>query len=129
MLSSRAAVYLGQPEFLMKYFRRCTEDPYRESSNKGGYVNLGMAVNALCEEEINRRLNQGDLWRHTPVWQHYFGTTYRALWAGDLVQETKTMSNQFSAQPGLRKSKLGRAFVSNKTQYQLDMVAKTKTQA
>ena len=74
MLSSRAAVYLGEPEFLMKCFGRCSEDPYSESSNKAGYVNLGTAVNALCEKELNRRLNQGDLWRHTPVWQHYFGT-------------------------------------------------------
>ena len=60
-------------------------------SNPGGYVNLGTAVNGLCEggillmqkyfhfnftlivELLSERLRQDDLWQHESDWQHYFG--------------------------------------------------------
>ena len=60
-------------------------------SNPGGYVNLGTAVNGLCEggillmqkyfhfkftlivELLSERLRRDDLWRHESDWQHYFG--------------------------------------------------------
>ena len=60
-------------------------------SNPEGYVNLGTAVNGLCEggillmqkyfhfkltlilELLSERLRRDDLWRHESDWQHYFG--------------------------------------------------------
>jgi len=72
MLSQRAQVYLGEREFLMKCFGKCASDIYSES-NPGGYVNLGTAVNSLCEDLIAERLRREDLWQHEPEWQHYYG--------------------------------------------------------
>merc|ERR1712088_1278569 len=72
MLSQRAQVYLGEPEFLMKCLCKCASDNYSKS-NPEGYVNLGTAVNGLCEELLSERLRRHDLWRHESDWQHYFG--------------------------------------------------------
>ena len=49
-----------------------SRDEYTKS-NPSGMVNLGTAVNSLCESEISSRLSRGDLWQHQPAWQHYFG--------------------------------------------------------
>jgi len=65
MLSKRSAVYLGETEFLAKNFIKCMMDPT--------IMNTGTAVNALCEDIIQERLNKGDLFSHEPLWQHYFG--------------------------------------------------------
>jgi len=72
MLSQRAQVYLGEPEFLMNCLCKCASDNYSKS-NPGGYVNLGTAVNGLCEELLSERLRRHDLWQHESDWQHYFG--------------------------------------------------------
>jgi DNA-binding transcriptional MocR family regulator len=42
-------------------------------SNPTGYINLGTAVNCLCEDVILERFLRGDLWSHEPAWQHYTG--------------------------------------------------------
>ena len=58
MFSKRANVFLGEPEFLMGCLTRCVEDAFDKESNKEGFVNLGTAVNSLCEDIIKERLNQ-----------------------------------------------------------------------
>ena len=50
MLSKRSAVYLGETEFLAKNFIKCMMDPT--------IMNTGTAVNALCEDIIQERLNK-----------------------------------------------------------------------
>ena len=73
MVSKRATgVYLQEMEFLVKSFISCAMDPYSEETPEG-MVNLGTAVNSLCEAELSCRLNAGDLWQHRPAWQHYYG--------------------------------------------------------
>ena len=82
-------MFLGDPEFLMGCLTRCVEDPFDKKSNKEGFVNLGTAVNSLCEDIIKERLDkvtaddnsntiieevfQGDVFRHEAPWQHYMG--------------------------------------------------------
>jgi len=56
----------------MKCCGKCGSDDYNES-NAGGYVNLGTAVNGLCEDLLAEKLQQGDLWQHEREWQHYYG--------------------------------------------------------
>jgi len=73
MFSKRANVFLGDPEFLMGCLTRCVEDPFDKESNKEGFVNLGTAVNSLCEDIIKERLDKGDVFRHEASWQHYMG--------------------------------------------------------
>ena len=87
MFSKRAEVFLGEPEFLLSCLNRCGEDAYNRESNKEGFVNLGTAVNSLCEDIIKERLDkvsgeyeceseevlQGDVFRHEAPWQHYMG--------------------------------------------------------
>ena len=50
MLSTRASVYLGEPEFLVNCFIKCIMDPT--------IVNMGTAVNALCEDILQDRLSK-----------------------------------------------------------------------
>ena len=89
MFSRRAEVFLGEPEFLMGCNSRCGGDAYDPESNKEGFVNLGTAVNGLCEDIIKERLDkvvvddtsdikyikilQGGMFRHEAPWQHYMG--------------------------------------------------------
>lgn len=65
MLSMRSSVYLGEHEFLVKCFIRCLVDPT--------IINMGTAVNALCEDIIQERFKKDDLFTHEPAWQHYMG--------------------------------------------------------
>ena len=58
MLSRRSEVYLGEPEFLVKCLVQCGRDAYNSKENREGFVNLGTAVNSLCEEVIKKRLEQ-----------------------------------------------------------------------
>ena len=51
-------MFLGDPEFLMGCLTRCVEDPFDKESNKEGFVNLGTAVNSLCEDIIKERLDK-----------------------------------------------------------------------
>jgi len=71
-LSKRADVFLGEPEFLMKCFIKCEQDPFN-SNTKSGMINLGTAVNALVEDLIADRLQRGDVFGHKREWQHYHG--------------------------------------------------------
>ena len=73
LVSTRAGVYLKDMDFLVKCFISCAMDTYDKDTNPSGMVNLGTAVNSLCESEISSRLSRGDLWQHQPAWQHYFG--------------------------------------------------------
>ena len=53
MLSMRSSVYLGETEFLVKCFIRCIVDPT--------IINMGTAVNALCEDIIQERFKKAQL--------------------------------------------------------------------
>ena len=50
MLSTRANVYLTEPEFLVKSFIKCMIDPT--------IINMGTAVNALCEDILQDRFSK-----------------------------------------------------------------------
>jgi len=65
MLSTRANVYLTEPEFLVKSFIKCMIDPT--------IINMGTAVNALCEDILQDRFSKEGLFNHEPSWQHYMG--------------------------------------------------------
>jgi len=65
MLSTRSSVYLGEQEFLVKCFIKCIIDPE--------IINMGTAVNALCEDIMQERLQKDGLFTHEPAWQHYMG--------------------------------------------------------
>ena len=51
-------MFLGEPEFLMGCNSRCVGDAYDPESNKEGFVNLGTAVNGLCEDIFKERLDK-----------------------------------------------------------------------
>ena len=55
-MSSLFYKYLGEPEFLINYFIKCEQDPYDENTNEDGLINMGTAVNALCEDMIEQRI-------------------------------------------------------------------------
>ena len=48
----------GETEFLVQNLFKCEEDPYHSETNRGGYINLGTAVNALVEDLISDRLTK-----------------------------------------------------------------------
>eukprot|EP00092_Neocalanus_flemingeri_P016038 GFUD01017358.1.p1 GENE.GFUD01017358.1~~GFUD01017358.1.p1 ORF type:complete len:423 (+),score=120.19 GFUD01017358.1:70-1338(+) len=73
MLSNRAAIYLGEPEFLLSCLTRCSKDAYDKETNREGFVNMGTAVNSVCEDVIKDRFDKGDLFSHETAWQHYMG--------------------------------------------------------
>ena len=58
MFSKRANTFLGEPEFLLSCLSRCGQDPFDKISNKEGFVNLGTAVNSLCEDVIKERFDK-----------------------------------------------------------------------
>ena len=64
--------YLGPPDFLLANFSRANSDLYDPDTNPQGYVNLGTAVNALCEEEITEWLRKPGRFEHQKEWQHYY---------------------------------------------------------
>ncbi|XP_023336360.1 probable inactive 1-aminocyclopropane-1-carboxylate synthase-like protein 2, partial [Eurytemora carolleeae] len=76
MLSKRAySTYLETEEFLMKSFKECLVNPFCKFENKNGIVNMGTAVNQLCEDILTERINQENMFNHTGEYQHYFGLT------------------------------------------------------
>ena len=58
MFSRRADIFLGEPEFLLSCLTKCSKDAYNQASNKEGFVNLGTAVNRLCEDVIKERFDK-----------------------------------------------------------------------
>ena len=73
MLSHRMSEsYLGDPDFLMGNFATASNDPFDPESNPRGYVNLGTAVNALSESEIQNWLQKDGIFEHQRSWQHYY---------------------------------------------------------
>ena len=49
---------IGEPEFLIGKSEKCGENSYDENTNKEGIINLGTAVNGLCEDMIEERLQK-----------------------------------------------------------------------
>ena len=73
MFSQRISqAYFGPPEFLFSNLDKTNSDLYDPDSNPHGYVNLGTAVNALCEQEITQWLRQPGRFEHQNEWQHYY---------------------------------------------------------
>eukprot|EP00090_Calanus_glacialis_P002417 TRINITY_DN11811_c0_g1_i4.p1 TRINITY_DN11811_c0_g1~~TRINITY_DN11811_c0_g1_i4.p1 ORF type:complete len:423 (-),score=100.76 TRINITY_DN11811_c0_g1_i4:67-1335(-) len=99
MFSKRANTFLGEPEFLLSCLSRCGQDPFDKISNKEGFVNLGTAVNSLCEDVIKERFDKGDLFSHEASWQHYVGLngtedllTVVAQFLSDRMAQSNTIS-------------------------------------
>lgn len=61
--------YLKQTDFLAGNLKKCEEDAFDPLENPNGFVNLGTAVNALNEAEIESWLQSK--FRHQRKWQHY----------------------------------------------------------
>ena len=73
MLSNRSNLaFFGPPEFLLTKATTANSDLYDPDTNPKGYVNLGTAVNALCETEIQDYLTQDGIFEHQKEWQHYY---------------------------------------------------------
>ena len=58
MFAKRAEVFLAEPEFLLGCLSRCSKEPFSKQGNKNGFVNLGTAVNSLCEDLIKERFDK-----------------------------------------------------------------------
>lgn len=72
MLSKRMTKsYLGEPNFLTSNLVKTSQDAFHPHSNPNGFVNLGTAVNALNETEMETWLLNENVFRHQPEWQHY----------------------------------------------------------
>ena len=72
MLSKRMTTsYLGEPDFLGSNLIKAGRDAYDPQHNPNGYVNLGTAVNALNEAEIESWLLKDGVFQHQRTWQHY----------------------------------------------------------
>ena len=63
--------YLGEPNFLSNWLVETGKDNYDPIHNPNGYVNLGTAVNALNEAEIESWLLKDGVFQHERKWQHY----------------------------------------------------------
>ena len=73
MLSKRMTIsYLGEPSFLMNNLVKASSDEFDPQQNPNGYVNLGTAVNALNEAEIQSWLLKDGVFEHERKWQHYY---------------------------------------------------------
>ena len=64
--------YLGKPDFLAHNLNKAENDCYHPTRNPNGFVNLGTAVNALNEAEIESWLLQQGVFQHKREWQHYY---------------------------------------------------------
>ena len=58
MLSSRASIFLGEPEFLLDCLTQCSKDEFDRKNNPDGLINMGTAVNSLCEDVLKARIDQ-----------------------------------------------------------------------
>ena len=73
MLSQRMTqTYLGPPDFLMCNLAKASQDEFDAQNNPGGFVNLGTAVNALNEAEIESWMLGDGVLQHHREWQHYY---------------------------------------------------------
>lgn len=80
MLSKRMTKsYLGEPDFLASNLIKTSQDAYDPHSNPNGFVNLGTAVNALNEAEIEAWLLKDTVFQHRPEWQHYHQLRFRNI--------------------------------------------------
>ena len=72
MLSRRMTKsYLGPPDFMVGNRLKTSADLYHPQSNPSGFINLGTAVNALNEAEIELWLMKDRVFQHQRDWQHY----------------------------------------------------------
>ena len=58
MLARRADTFLGEPEFLLGCLTRCSKDAFDKETNCEGIINMGTAVNSLCEDVITERFEK-----------------------------------------------------------------------
>ncbi|MFW6347638.1 MAG: aminotransferase class I/II-fold pyridoxal phosphate-dependent enzyme [Cyclonatronaceae bacterium] len=58
-ISKRGVRLTETPQPLVRAHFKCAEDPWHETSNPQGYINLGTAENHLLYDLIGPRLNQG----------------------------------------------------------------------
>ena len=63
--------YLGPPDFMVSNRLKTTADLYEPEHNPHGFVNLGTAVNALNEADMEAWLQKDGVFQHERHWQHY----------------------------------------------------------
>ena len=57
-VSARAEIYLNEPEFMLNCMTRCGKDVFDKETNREGIVNMGTAINSLCEDVIKQRFEK-----------------------------------------------------------------------
>lgn len=75
LLSKRAEVVVDWEDFLCKYLNICLSNPYDEKDNPDGYVNLGTALNNLCNDIIYPRITSEFVW-HCDTTLLQYSTNY-----------------------------------------------------
>lgn len=63
MISKRAKTVENWEDFLNKYMYMCNDDEYDPSTNPKGFINLGTAVNNLCNDIIHPKITDSNIWQ------------------------------------------------------------------